>query len=289
MMKMKNLSMLLRQCLSLFLISLAFLSTPALSESKTESLPLSSTHQHQKVGRGESLPSLPRGIRNHNPGNVEKNSIKWQGTRPECSDTRFVCFDSSSDGIRAMAIILHTYSHVHNLETVEEVIERWAPAPENDTEAMRAFLRDRLKGVSRVGPDNLNLLLEALIELENGIQPYSREVIQEGIGDALSDRNFNSLRFRVDERSAKAHGNEGRSEETGTRAIVRESNRAEEVEAGSEAAQGKRISVDTEGYCNLRFPIHHSVAEGSPSLWMDRRSDYIWMDRNGRRVLVPSG
>lgn len=162
--------------------------------------------------------SLPRGIRNNNPGNIVANEIKWRGQRSRCSDPRFVCFTSPRYGIRAMALILYSYHHSHSIDSIEGVIERWAPPEENPTEALTAFVRASLEGASRVGPDNLYLLLEALIEAENGIQPYNRQLIKQVVKDAYSGRDYNDAWFIVAERVPQTNGDEARPEEARTRA-----------------------------------------------------------------------
>lgn len=75
-----------------------------------------------------------RGIRNNNPGNIEKGQ-QWQGLAAEQPDSRFATFVSMPYGIRALVKLLQTYRHKHGRTTVREIIERWAPPHENDTAA----------------------------------------------------------------------------------------------------------------------------------------------------------
>lgn len=83
----------------------------------------------------------PRGIRNNNPGNLEWGS-PWQGLVPfeERTDDRFCQFTNPSWGIRALARTLITYQDKRRaadgsvIDTVVEVIERWAPRSENHTD-----------------------------------------------------------------------------------------------------------------------------------------------------------
>lgn len=142
---------------------------------------------------------LPRGIRNNNPGNLEMGS-PWQGLTKTPQDSRFCSFITPAYGIRALAVTLITYHDKRKakngtrIDTVREVIERWAPAVENHTEAYIAFVCK----VVGVKPDqNINLhdyeiirpMVEAIICQENGQGTlkksintwYSREVIDEGL------------------------------------------------------------------------------------------------------------
>ena len=86
-----------------------------------------------------------RGIRNHNPGNIDfspENS--WLGLDTDKpSDGRFCRFKSPEWGIRAMARILRNYQKRDGqagvggpgIDTVQEIIHRWAPPVENQTDA----------------------------------------------------------------------------------------------------------------------------------------------------------
>ena len=47
--------------------------------------------------------AMPRGIRNHNPGNLRKSNDPWQGLAPDQTDPDFLQFESSKWGIRALA------------------------------------------------------------------------------------------------------------------------------------------------------------------------------------------
>jgi len=75
-----------------------------------------------------------RGIRNNNPGNL-RHGPKWQGLSSEQPDSAFSTFVDMEHGIRALLINLRTYTNTHNLQTVREIISRWAPASENNTDA----------------------------------------------------------------------------------------------------------------------------------------------------------
>ena len=77
-----------------------------------------------------------RGIRNNNPGNIEKSkNNKWQGMAESQPDKRFITFTSPEWGIRAIARILINYKDKYDLDTVKKIISRWAPPSENNTGA----------------------------------------------------------------------------------------------------------------------------------------------------------
>lgn len=76
-----------------------------------------------------------RGLRNKNPGNLEKTGTPWQGQILPGDDERFCTFESMAMGCRALLKTLVTYHKVHGLDTVRQIISRWAPPHENDTNA----------------------------------------------------------------------------------------------------------------------------------------------------------
>ena len=129
---------------------------------------------------------LPRGIRNHNPGNIERGA-PWQGLAADQSaDDRFAVFESPRWGLRAIARVLVTYQDRHGIRTVQGILARWAPTTENDTVAYVAHVSKRLD----VGPSELidvhdyavmRPLVEAIILHENGMQPYDDATIDQGL------------------------------------------------------------------------------------------------------------
>ncbi len=139
---------------------------------------------------------FPRGIRNNNPGNIEKGA-GWRGlAEDQSSDDRFCVFTDAIYGIRALCKVLLTY-HRHRkaadgsvIDTVREYIERWAPEGENDTDAYVRAIRAAL-GVERgetIDPENpltLQMLATAIIKHENGEQPYNATTLRAGVNMAL--------------------------------------------------------------------------------------------------------
>lgn len=135
---------------------------------------------------------MTRGERNFNPGNLDRNSIKWQGMSPDQSgDERFIVFTSAEFGIRALACVLLSYSRKHGLNTVRGMINRWAPPNENDSGAyVDAVCRQcSVDPDDTVNPENdscLEMLVRAIIKHENGRIMYDDATIAKGIEMALA-------------------------------------------------------------------------------------------------------
>lgn len=130
--------------------------------------------------------ALPRGIRNHNPGNLRRSGDPWQGLAKEQTDPEFFQFVSAKWGIRALARTLITYQDRLGLTTVSQIIARWAPPNENDTGAYVRAVVDRIGVDADERADvhdyeTLRPLVEAIVRHENGQQPYTNAEIDAGL------------------------------------------------------------------------------------------------------------
>ncbi len=129
---------------------------------------------------------LSRGVRNNNPGNLRRTDTAWQGLAEQQTDPDFFMFKSQIYGIRAMARVLIVYQVKHGLRTIRQIIERWAPPNENDTAAYTKAVSDE----TGFAPDqtldmhahaDLKPLVEAIIQHENGQQPYTGAQIDKAL------------------------------------------------------------------------------------------------------------
>jgi hypothetical protein len=138
------------------------------------------------AGGGVAVYTMTRGLRNNNPGNIEYDGTAWEGLANPPSDGTFCVFTDARYGIRAMAHNLSNYIAVDGIpSTVSALITRWAPPGQNDTAAYIADVDDQL-GLTP-GNDAIDLsislapLIAAIIQHENGINPYSSDTIAQGI------------------------------------------------------------------------------------------------------------
>jgi len=126
---------------------------------------------------------IPRGIRNNNAGNIRHGSSKWKGMAQNQTDSAFVQFVSPEYGIRALSHVLDSYAR-RGANTVRKIIDIYAPPVENDTSAYV----DSVALALGVGADQIiNVqthkadLVEAIIQHENGQQPYAVSQIASGV------------------------------------------------------------------------------------------------------------
>jgi hypothetical protein len=126
---------------------------------------------------------VSRGIRNNNPGNIDRTTVKWKGMAATQLDSRFITFTAPQWGIRAMARIL-LGDWREGQDTIASLIHEWAPPVENDTDAYVKAVGKACK-VDPYAPCNIPTLLPqlivAIIQHENGSQPYDSSTIQLGI------------------------------------------------------------------------------------------------------------
>jgi len=139
--------------------------------------------------------SVPIGIRQNNPGNLERNGTKWQGLVD--SPGRFCTFATMAHGVRAAACVLVSYFRKHKIPNLRRAIARWAPAHENDTE-LYLFNVSKWSGLSSDWPikldeaETLVKILPAMFRMENGQndgKPWvDAETIANGVAMAVKDR-----------------------------------------------------------------------------------------------------
>jgi hypothetical protein len=121
-----------------------------------------------------AVPSLtPRGIRNCNPGNLRHGKSRWVGMSGSQTDPYFVVFTTAVWGLRALMRLLLNYHRKFGLDSIESILNRFAPPHENATDhyisavarSMRVARRRRLNLEDR---DMLVALTKAIVRHENG-------------------------------------------------------------------------------------------------------------------------
>lgn len=151
----------------------------------------------------EEYVMITRGYRNKNLGNIDYHKrndwVGQLGIETGVVNPRFALFDSFEHGIRALSILLLNYRGKDGLpnvgatgiDTVFELISRWAPSNENDTlsyaKAVAARLGvDMYKSIDISQPKILKGVVMGIINHENGGIPVTEDVIESGIKMALN-------------------------------------------------------------------------------------------------------
>jgi len=125
------------------------------------------------AGGGSAAPTASgggsRAARNNNPGNIIDSAFARSQPGYQGSDGRFARFASAEAGAGAQAALLGSYID-RGFNTVEKIINRWAPPSENDTDA---YVRNVAKalGVSpgqTLGKDAIPALQRIITRVEGG-------------------------------------------------------------------------------------------------------------------------
>ena len=138
-----------------------------------------------------SDPSAPRGIRNNNPGNIQKTDVQWQG-KVDSTDPRYEAFATPEAGIRALALNAQ-HLQANGAQSVADLISKWSPSAENGPKVTQAYIDNVSKSMGVSPTDNINLqdpaqlqaFTQAVISHENGGNPYTPEQVTTGVQAAL--------------------------------------------------------------------------------------------------------
>lgn len=124
-----------------------------------------------------------RGERNNNPGNI-RHGQPWQGLSAQQTDKDFCQFVSPEYGIRAIYVLMRTYEKKYGLCSIREIINRYAPPKENNTEGYIQRVANELN-VSTEDCVSVNkkevaiALATAIVGVELGYQPYSQKIFED--------------------------------------------------------------------------------------------------------------
>ncbi len=134
---------------------------------------------------------MTRGIALNNPLNIRISPSLWKGKITPGRDGQFETFDTPENGIRAGAKLLLNYYERYGLNTVREIISRFAPVGENDTESYIADVAARIHADADAALDlkdcaQITALITAIIHHEQGSVPYSAAQLTTGITRALA-------------------------------------------------------------------------------------------------------
>lgn len=124
---------------------------------------------------------MSRGLRNNNPGNIRCSKVRYKGEVRPSRDPDFKEFSSMAYGYRAMFVLLDTYRSRYGLNTIRQMLNRYAPPMENFTEGYVRFVAD----YSGVMPDevidtrsekDMIPIVAAMSKIENGVAANIEDV-----------------------------------------------------------------------------------------------------------------
>ena len=123
---------------------------------------------------------LPRGIRNNNPLNIRIGNT-WLGERSNPTDPAFEEFVSMAYGIRAAFVILRRYIRRYHRDTIQQIIQTWAPVTENATQKYidcvchRTGLRPDV-AIAYEDRETMCKLVQAMAFVECGVELKDKDI-----------------------------------------------------------------------------------------------------------------
>ena len=124
---------------------------------------------------------MSRGLKNNNPGNIRRSKTRYVGEISPSTDAEFKQFESIAYGYRAMFVLLDSYRRRYSLNTIRQMINRYAPPTENFTEGYIRFVAQRT-GIrpdevldTRSARDMVPIVM-AMSEIENGVKAVAADV-----------------------------------------------------------------------------------------------------------------
>ena len=161
-----------------------------------EQKPVSTPPRNQDPVMPTPGTNQPRGIRNNNPLNMRDYGINWRGNIGRDAQG-FEVFDTPQNGIRAAGNDLKN-KWINGTRTIKEIISIWAPASGqaqsgavymNPTEAYIDFVSKK-SGIpaekTLIDFEDYVKVVTAMIQKENGQQPYSNALIRAALLDGFT-------------------------------------------------------------------------------------------------------
>ena len=128
-----------------------------------------------------------RGYRNNNPLNIRLSSNNWKGEIKPSADKSFCQFQTMAYGFRAAMVCIRTYITKHNCNTLQEIINRWAPWTDGNNplnyakKVMNTFpdtFPDKDTVIDYHNQNQMTKLVYAMAIVENGSEPQMTDCIQ---------------------------------------------------------------------------------------------------------------
>lgn len=121
-----------------------------------------------------------RGYRNNNPLNIRISSNNWKGEIKPSADGSFCQFTTMAYGFRAAMVCIRTYIRKYNLQTIQEIINRWAPWKDGNNPTNYAnkvvntwpeFFTSKDFVIDYTNAEHMTKLVYAMAIVENGTEP----------------------------------------------------------------------------------------------------------------------
>ncbi len=125
-----------------------------------------------------------RGYRNNNPLNIRISANNWKGEIKPSGDKSFCQFETMAYGFRAALVCIRTYITKHKCQTLQAIINRWAPWTDGNNPvryAQRVMDRwpetfpSKEAVIDYTSRDQMTKLVYAMAIVENGSEPLMKD------------------------------------------------------------------------------------------------------------------
>lgn len=230
------------------------------------------------------------GYKGCNPLNVRASSDKWRGSIGQ-SDNGYVIFSTPMDGIRAAATVIKNYGTKYGINTVRDIVSRYAPASENPTDD---YIANVCKGtgyqpdekLDTKNPEVLKKLVTAMMKQEIGDVPYSERTIIAGVLDALGKEDINDYSdlYNTQLSDEEEQQYQAWAKQIGHERDVYDYDLRGAWKAGAAQAENGHFP-DT-----FKKPNHHTFSEESQYADGKRNVGGRWTVENGQNIFIgPNG
>lgn len=126
----------------------------------------------------------------NNPMNIRISPVAWRNKDKPSRNEQFETFPTPADGLHAGFLnVLHAQT-LHGCHTISEIINRLSPPSENNTADYVCHVCDECgadpdETYNLMLPENLLMLGKAIIQQENGKQPYTDDQLRDAVDGVL--------------------------------------------------------------------------------------------------------
>ncbi len=140
--------------------------------------------ENMHIEHSSSYNQSARGYRNNNPLNLRMSSNQWKGKVPasENTDGAFEQFTSMAYGFRAALKNLRSYISKYRCDTIQSIVNKWAPASDGNnptTYAARVAQTTGYAVTSKIAvtdKEKLCRIAYAMAIVENGSAPVMTDI-----------------------------------------------------------------------------------------------------------------
>lgn len=128
---------------------------------------------------------MTRGLALHNPMNLTRSGIAWDGLASEQPDPELCAFVDDLHGLRAGMLNFLDMEKFHNLTSIGDCIERASPPPQNPTAQYIANVCEWCNATADTPIRSVLLpFFHGIVRQEQGIDPFPDSLYAQALASA---------------------------------------------------------------------------------------------------------